>query len=479
MLPPLTTDIALLVLAFAILSVDLLRCQKTFDHLTFHLAWVGMITILGMSFFTLPSDVVYLGTWMVTPLGLWWRRAFLLSSLFAILLSKSYFSRGGDQKEKLKSSSEFFASLLFINFGMHTVVSGSDLLTIFIGLELATIPLYFLSAWRKNDHAGLEAATKYIIMGGAATAFMLFSISYMYGVCGSLQLDKLSLIVIAQPQNPLLWLAFILLLAGVGFKLTLFPFHMWAPDVYHGAPTPTTAFLSVSSKSVAMAFLMIMVFGPFAPLGPKIQVLLLILAGFTMTLGNLGAMKQSHLRRFMAYSSIAQAGYILMALSGPRASAWTAVIYYVFLYGITNYATFFIISIVGEKRGEEISSLRGLSKSNPMLAGALSLCMFSLAGIPPVAGFTGKMFLFASTAESGYYAFVVFAALNSTVSLYYYLTILKEAYIAKADDGQNLIVVQSDWLQKICLSALVLGVLLLGLLPHLSSAISLAVLGAK
>jgi NADH-quinone oxidoreductase subunit N len=477
MLPALTSDVALIALIFSILTVELIRFRKNFDGVTFHMAWLGLSVILLSTFFIETSNTHYFGTWAVTGIGLWWRRAFLLSSLLATLFSKSFFSRGGDQKETLKSAPEFFVSILFINFGMHTVISGNDLLTIFVGLELATIPLYYMSAWRKEDSAGMEAATKYILMGGAATAFMLFSFSYLYGFSGTVFLEPLTQSIAAQPQHPLVWLAFILLLVGIGFKLTLFPFHMWAPDVYQGAPTPTTAFLSVSSKSVAMAFLMLMIYGPFAACGDKIQLFLLILAGFTMTVGNLGALKQTHLRRFMAYSSIAQAGYILMALAGPSQSAWVAVIYYIFLYGITNYATFFIISIVGEKRGEKISSLRGLSISHPGLAGALALCMFSLAGIPPVAGFTGKMFLFASIAENGYYGFVVFAALNSTVSLYYYLTILKEAYITKPEE-QDVINddIHSDWTQRICLTVLVLGVLLLGLLPHLSTAIQRSVM---
>jgi NADH-quinone oxidoreductase subunit N len=237
--------------------------------------------------------------------------------------------------------------------------------------------------------------------------------------------------------------------------------------VYDGSPTPVTAFISVSSKAVAIAFLLILVYGPLAPLHSYLQPILLILAGATMTVGNLGAMKQKRLRRFMAYSSIAQAGYIIMAMAGGAEVARSSIIYYLFVYTAANYAIFFIISIVGRDGSEEFKSLQGMGKRNPVLAAVLMLTLFSLGGIPPLAGFMGKFLLFASAAQQGFYNMVIFAALNSTVSLYYYLLLVKEAYIIQPATSSGPLV--TDNIQRATLLLLTSATILLGLMPMFSS----------
>jgi NADH-quinone oxidoreductase subunit N len=352
---------------------------------------------------------------------------------------------------------------------MFAVVSATGLLTLFIGMELATIPLYILSGYQKEDSLSVEASTKFIIMGSLSTGFLLFGYSFLYGCAGSLSFEAIFAFAHAAPSDPLLRLGVLFVMASIGFKLTLFPFHMWSPDVYDGSPTPVTAFISVSSKAVAIAFLLILVYGPLAPLHSYLQPILLILAGATMTVGNLGALKQKRLRRFMAYSSIAQAGYIILAMAGGAEAARSSIIYYLFVYAAANYAIFFIISIVGRDGSEEFKSLQGMGKRNPVLAAVLMLTLFSLGGIPPLAGFMGKFLLFAAAAQQGFYNMVIFAALNSTVSLYYYLLLVKEAYIIQPTTNSGPLV--TDHIQRATLLLLTSAIILLGLMPLFSSKI--------
>ncbi len=460
----------LLFLTFFILSLDLWR-NKSQSALSFHLSWGGLLALFVL-LLALPYDQeqVYFGGYTVNGTALLFKQIFVLSALFTVLLSRPYFTPGGNRRGTLKYRSEFYCIILLCTFGMFAVVSAKDLLTVFIGMELATIPLYILSGYQKEDAFSVEASTKYIIMGSLSTGLLLFGYSFLYGCAGSLGFDAIAAVAQSSQDEPLLKLGVLFVFAAIGFKLTLFPFHMWAPDVYDGSPTPVTAFISVSSKSVAIAFLLILVYGPLAPMHGYLQPILLILAAATMTVGNLGALRQLKLRRFMAYSSIAQAGYIIMAMAGTSEAAWSSIIYYLFVYAAANYALFFIISLIGRHGNEEFKSLQGMGKQHPVLAAVLLLTLFSLGGIPPLAGFMGKFLLFAAAAEQGFYAMVVFAALNSTISLYYYLLLAKEAYIIKPFAVKNNLL-QTDIVQKVSLMVLTSAMIFFGLLPVFSNAI--------
>jgi len=465
---PILPDILLVILGFAVLARDLFR--KDGGRGSFHLAWTGLLAILVL-LACLPAGErnVFFGTWTVTGFSLLFKQFFVFSSLFAILLSRSYFSENGNHRGPMGYMGEFCGLLLLATFGMFTVVSATDLLTMFIGMELATIPLYVMSAYKKGDRMAVEASVKFIVMGALATGILLFGYSLLYGAAGGLRFEQIQAAASRTPLDPLLILGVMFMVAAIGFKLTLFPFYMWAPDVYEGAPTPVTAFLSVSSKATGIAFLLVMLYGPLAPLHGFLQPGILTIAALTMTVGNLGALKQKNLRRFMAYSSIAQAGYILLAMAGQAPQGKAAILYYLFVYGAANYATFFVIAVIGRDREEVFASLRGLAAQHPGLAAILMLSMFSLAGIPPLAGFTGKFMLFAAAAERGFYFMVIFAALNSTISLYYYLLVIKEAYIVKpAGEPEGLLVTTA---QKTGLFNLTAAMILLGLLPHFSTSI--------
>jgi NADH-quinone oxidoreductase subunit N len=464
-------DLIILLLAVLIMGIDLYRGRAAEESgLSFHVCWIGL-SVIFLILLNLPYDetALYLGSYQVTGTALLFKQVFVLSALFTVLLSGPYFTPGGNYRGMLRYRSEFLFIILLCTFGMFTVVSATDLLTLFIGMELATIPLYILSGYQKGDRLSVEASTKYIIMGSLSTGLLLFGYSFLYGCAGSLTFEAIGAACAANPDEPLLKLGVLFVLASIGFKLTLFPFHMWAPDVYDGAPSPVTAFISVSSKAVAIAFLLILVYGPLTALHSYLRPILLVLAAATMTVGNLGALKQQRLRRFMAYSSIAQAGYIIMAMAGEAEAAYSSIIFYLFVYAAANYAIFFILSIVGRNGDEKLSGLQGMGKGNPMLAAVLMLTLFSLGGIPPLAGFMGKFLLFAAAAEKGYYAMVVFAALNSTISLYYYLLLVKEAYITEPIFDKKPFTL--DLVQKTSLAFLTAAMLFTGILPVVSSTI--------
>jgi len=460
-------DLILLAVPFIVLACRLFCDAKS--KLPWRVANAGLIvTFVALNFLPLASGEgnFFASNWRLDDFGILMREVLMLSAILATWFAKDYFDHGADGKPQLRQLSEFIATVAFATFGGFIVVSACDTLTLFLGLEMATIPMYALTAWNKKDQAGSEAATKYILMGSVATAFELFGFSYLYGFAGSLQFDVIKETVLAG-SSPLLWVAVLFLFSGIGFKLTLFPFHTWAPDVYEGAPTPVTALLSVSSKATAIAFLVVLVYGPLAPVQEQVAPFIAVLAGATLFVGNLGALKQFHLRRFMAYSSIAQAGYIMVALLGPAEIAKTAIIYYLFIYTVANYLAFFIFGIIGHHREESFASLRGLSKQSTFLAVALAVAMFSLAGIPPMAGFFGKFHLFFSSATSGHYALVVFAVLNNVLALYYYLQVIKSAWVDEPEG--ELSPLRLTKRQLWATIALMVAAMVLGFLPFLST----------
>ena len=460
-------DILLLLFPFIVIGSRLFCNYRS--QLPWRIANFGFIAIfILLNFIPLASGEgkFFICNWKIDDFGVLMREVLMISAILGMWLSKDYFEHGADGKPQMHPIAEFIGSIAFATFGGVTVVSACDLLTFFLGLEIATIPMYALTAWNKKDQLGSEAATKYILMGSVATAFELFGFSYLYGFAGSLHFNEIQQAV-AAGTSPLLWISVLFLFSGIGFKLTLFPFYTWAPDVYEGAPTPVTAVLSVTSKATAIAFLVVLVFGPFAPIQEQIAPFIALLAGTTLFVGNLGALKQSRLRRFMAYSSIAQAGYIMVALLGPATTAKTAIVYYLFVYAISNYLAFFVFGIIGHHREETFASLRGLSKQNPSLAIALAISMFSLAGIPPLAGFFGKFHLFFSGASTGHYALVTFAVLNNVLALFYYIQLIKSAWVDEPDG--HLTPLRLTRRQRGVIALLTIAVIAIGFLPFLSN----------
>ena len=460
-------DLLLLIFPFIVIGSRLFcNAQSKVPWRIANVGFIAIFVLLNLIPIASGEGRFFITNWRVDDFGVLMREVLMVSAILGIWFAKDYFEHGADGKPQMHQIAEFIGATAFATFGGFTVVSACDMLTFFLGLEIATIPMYALTAWNKKDQLGSEAATKYILMGSVATAFELFGFSYLYGFAGSLHFTEIENAV-AAGTSPLLWVAVLFLFCGIGFKLTLFPFYTWAPDVYEGAPTPVTAILSVTSKATAIAFLVVLVFGPLAPVQEQIAPLIALLAGTTLFVGNLGALKQSRLRRFMAYSSIAQAGYIMVALLGPEATAKTAIIYYLFVYAVSNYLAFFVFGIIGHHREETFASLRGLSKQDVNLAIALAISMFSLAGIPPLAGFFGKFHLFFSGASTGHYVLVTFAVLNNVLALFYYIQLIKSAWVDEPDG--HLTPLRLTKRQRGVIILLSVMVVILGFLPFLSN----------
>ncbi|MBO4435966.1 MAG: NADH-quinone oxidoreductase subunit N [Fibrobacter sp.] len=460
-------DLLLLIFPFIVIGSRLFcSAQSKVPWRIANIGFIAIFVLLNLIPIASGEGRFFITNWRVDDFGVLMREVLMVSAILGIWFAKDYFEHGADGKPQMHQIAEFIGATAFATFGGFTVVSACDMLTFFLGLEIATIPMYALTAWNKKDQLGSEAATKYILMGSVATAFELFGFSYLYGFAGSLHFTEIENAV-AAGTSPLLWVAVLFLFCGIGFKLTLFPFYTWAPDVYEGAPTPVTAILSVTSKATAIAFLVVLVFGPLAPVQEQVAPLIALLAGTTLFVGNLGALKQSRLRRFMAYSSIAQAGYIMVALLGPEAIAKTAIIYYLFVYAVSNYLAFFVFGIIGHHREETFASLRGLSKQDVSLAIALAIAMFSLAGIPPLAGFFGKFHLFFSGASTGHYVLVTFAVLNNVLALFYYIQLIKSAWVDEPDG--HLTPLRLTKRQRGVIILLTVMVVILGFLPFLSN----------
>jgi NADH-quinone oxidoreductase subunit N len=351
---------------------------------------------------------------------------------------------------------EFVAVVLMAATGGLLIAAAQDLLVIFVGLELLSLGLYILTAFAKRSGKSAEAALKYYLFGGMSAAFLLFGFSYLYGLTGSTNLHQILLMVYgwnASQTAPLLYVAIVLIAAGLGFKVAAVPFHLWAPDTYEGAPAPAAAFIASVSKVASFALLIAIstaalhVFddGPAMPVSPGFLVswslILTVLSTASMVLGNLAALAQTSVRRLLAYSAIAHAGYILLGLAffsySSRSAA--AVLYYILTYGLTTVGAFGVVAVVERATGSDrLESFLGLHKRNPLLAAVLLVLFLSLAGIPPLVGFWAKFNLFAAvlgvSAGPVPFALVALAVAFSAVSLYYYLQVLKRAYVMPAVD---------------------------------------------
>ncbi len=363
---------------------------------------------------------------------------------------------------------EFYVLTLMTLFGMYLMISSGNFLLFFIGLETASLPLTALVAIEKYHKDSYEAAAKYVFVALFSSSLLLMGLSFVYGATGTLYYHDIAQ---ALKGSPLLYVGLVFFLAGMGFKISMVPFHLWTADVYQGAPTSITAYLSVISKGAAAFALMVILFKTFAPVAEIWQYILWGLIVTTITVGNLFAVRQKNLKRFMAFSSISQAGYILLGVIAGSATGMTSLIYYVLVYIFSNLAVFGIISVIENATGKvNMDDYNGLYRTNPRLSVAMMLALFSLAGIPPFAGFFSKFFIFFAAAEQGFYILVFIALLNTVISLYYYLLVVKAMFI-KQDDCA-IPALKSDIASRINISVCVLGVLIIGLLSCIYSVIN-------
>jgi NADH-quinone oxidoreductase subunit N len=337
-----------------------------------------------------------------------------------------------DWLKKSQHLPEFFMLMLSALLGMFLMISSGNLLIFYLSLELATIPVAAMANFDLEKKSSSEGAMKMILSSAFSSGILLFGISFLYGATGTISFAEIP----AQLDNsPLQILAFVFLFTAFAFKLSIVPFHLWTADVYEGSPIATTSFLSVISKG-AVAFIFITtLYKVFQPMQETWHTMLVILAIATMVIGNLFALRQQNIKRFLAFSSIAQAGFILVGISSNDSAGMTSVVYFILIYVFSNLAAFGVASVISEHTGKEnINDYKGLYKTNPFLSWVLALALFSLAGIPPTAGFFGKLFLLTAGASKGSYMFITIAALNMIISLYYYLRVIRAVFMDKNEN---------------------------------------------
>ena len=368
---------------------------------------------------------------------------------------------------------EFFMLTLSTLIGMYFMISAGDFLMLYLGLELATIPLAALVAYNLKEMKSIEAGAKFILLAALSSGIMLFGISLIYGSTGSIYYAD---ILGAMQINVLQVVALAFFLSGLAFKISLAPFHFWTADVYEGAPTNVAAYLSVISKGAAAFVLVTLLFTVFKEMFDAWEVMLYAMAVLTMTMGNIFALRQKNMQRFLAFSSIAQAGFILLGIISGTHYGMTTVVYFVLVYVFSNLGAFGVVAIVKNATGKvNMDDYSGFYQTNPRLSLVMLLSLFSLAGIPPVAGFFGKFFLFAAAAEQGYYWLVIIAVLNTIISLYYYLIVVKAMFLERSDSPLELI--NSDFLTKASIALSVIGILAAGVLSQVFDWVNLSTWG--
>jgi NADH-quinone oxidoreductase subunit N len=355
---------------------------------------------------------------------------FAILGILTVAVSHSYLKRRG------MLEAEFHVLIMAAVIGMMVLGSATSLVTVFLGLELFSIALYIACGYARGENRSQEAAAKYLLVGGFASAFVLYGMALIYGGAGTTLIPVIaSRLDTSSVSNPLILLGIVLMGVGFAFKVSAAPFHMWTPDVYQGAPIPVTAFMSVGTKAAAFAMIVRVFAGGLPHLAPEWQALLAFVAATSMVVGNLMAIAQTSMKRLLAYSGIAQAGYILIGVIAGGRSGLAAVLFYLFIYMFMNFGAFAVVTLLAGPEGDRdrISDLGGLRHRSPFMAILMTVFMLSLAGFPPLVGFFGKFFLFTAGVSAGYTWLVVVAVLTSVVSVYYYVRVLIPVWSSSAD----------------------------------------------
>jgi len=419
---------------------------------------VGLIlfalhTLIG--FLPLDEGQLFGGMFQTTPLVHMFKNVLNIGVLIILLQSSDWIKNEMIEQHK---STEFFALMLSSLLGMYYMISAGDFLMFYLGLELSALPIAALVAFETSKRVSAEAGIKFILSAGLASGASVFGVSLIYATTGSIYFEEVANVL---TYSNLSLLGFIFFFAGLAFKISLVPFHFWTADVYQGAPIGVTSYLSVISKGSAVFILLIILFTVMKPFEMITGKLLYIVSIATMFIGNLFALRQQNMKRFLAFSSIAQAGFILLGFLSNDQLGVSTVIYFVSIYVFTNLAAFGVIQAISTKTGKEnMDDYNGLYRTNPKLSLVMMLALFSLAGIPPVAGFFGKFFLFTAAASQGLYFLVFLAVVNVTISLYYYLLVVRAMFLRKSENAIPFF--KSNLTMKLGLALAVIGVLLIG-----------------
>jgi NADH-quinone oxidoreductase subunit N len=425
----LTSEIAVVILALLSIVFDLLMPRQETRR---SLGYFAVCGLLGILVYTSnqygTSATVYHGFFVVDNFALFFKQLFMVATILTLLFSFDYVER------MTRSAGEFYALLLLGLVGMMVMASANDLLTAFIGLELMTIVFYILVGFDLESIKSSEAGIKYAILGSASSAVLLYGMSWVYGFTGNIMLSQIAAHLTASPA---MLLGLGLMIAGFCFKLSIVPFHMWAPDVYEGAPIPITAMLAMASKAAGFAIVLRVFLVAFAGLSAYWLPIISLLAGTSMIVGIVAAIWQTNMKRMLAYSSIAQAGYILSGLLAADAAGVKGMLVYAVLYMVANVGAFAVTIAVHNQCGsDDIDDLSGLAQKSPLLAVVMTVSLLSMAGLPPMAGFVGKMYIFMAITDKGYFWLAILGLVMSMVSVYYYMLVVRTMYSKDAKDQQ-------------------------------------------
>ena len=419
--------------------------------------------ITAAGFIPSSSGTLFGGMYIVNPTRLLMKNILNIGVLLVFIQSVTWLNK----EENTEKISEYFMLLISTLVGMNFMISSGHFLMFYLGIELATIPIAALAAYDRYRNHSAEAGIKLILSSALSSGILLYGLSMIYGTTGTFYFSEISKLFV---NNNLQILGFIFFFAGMAFKISIVPFHLWTADVYEGSPVNITSYLSVISKGAALFIFIIILFTVFPVIMVTWQKTIYVTSILTMTIGNLFAIRQQNLKRFLAFSSISQAGYILLGFIGGNQLGMASVIYYVLVYIFSNLGAFGVVTAISNATGKEnIEDYNGLYHTNPGLSLIMTLALFSLAGIPPVAGFFGKFFLFTAAAEKGFYMLVLIAVLNTIISLYYYLLVVKAMFINKSESPINKF--RSDLPTRFALAVCVAGIVVTGFASVLFEAI--------
>ncbi len=429
------------------------------------LGWISLIgvvlaAIVGVMQQGIPNfDPAFQRMALVDAYANFFNLIFLITAALSVLVSLAYLSRLGLQK------GEYYALLLFATAGMMAMAMATDLMLIFLGLETMSIALYVMAALNRNMKSSGEAGLKYFLMGSFASSFLLYGMALVYGAAGSTNLYDIGDVLAAGSAAPMALLGLGLMVVGFAFKVSAVPFQWWTPDVYHGAPTSVTTFMSVGAKAAGFAAFMRVLMISFPAYIADWQMAIAILAVLTMTLGNIAALAQKDVKRMLAYSGIAHAGYLLVGVAAGTAEGVSSVLYYLMVYTFMNIGAFAVISVLEHKGaiGTKLEEYVGLSKRNPWLAAAMTIFLFSLTGFPPLAGFWGKFYLFRAAVNADLTWLSIIAVLNSGIAAFYYLNVVVQMYMKSSDEESADVAVGLS--PQIALIVSGVATVLLGIIP--------------
>ncbi len=453
-------ETVLSVVAMALLLVNVLVKSK-------EKAYLGYLSLAGLvgALFTIPWGQKISGfeeMVLQDNFSSFFSVIFILCAVMTILICDGYFKKEGC------NHGELYPLILFATVGMMFMAKATDLMTVFLGLEILSVALYVLAGFNRDNVKSNEAGLKYFLLGAFSTGFLLYGMALIYGATGTTKIAKIALAAQngAVSGNMMFLVGMLLMATGFSFKIAAAPFHMWTPDVYEGAPTPITAFMSAGPKAAGFAAFLRVFIIALPSLTVQWSDLLWILAVLTMTTGNIIALSQDNIKRMLAYSSIAHAGYALVGFTAHNASGVSGILFYLLSYTFMNIGAFAIITIIG-KKGEannNVQDYAGLGVKRPVLALCLAIFLFSLAGIPPTAGFIGKFYLFAGAVQQGYIWLAIIGVLNSAASVYYYLRVMVYMYMKTPEEDFN-------WVKltpavALCIIIAVAGVLIPGIIPN-------------